>query len=293
MAMELLQLKYFQKVAHLEHMTKAAQELCVAQPSLSKTIKLLEQELGTPLFDRNGKYIKLNSYGRAYLRKIDMALALLEDGKRELEDMKNREFKTINLTFLAASPLIPDILSSFSEKYPNVKFNLRQNLPPYLSHDFDLCISCLPLRLEGINSTPLITEKFFLAVPYNHPLAKRTGIKLEEVSRENFISLKPGNAIREITDNFCQLAGFTPRVIFESDNPATVRGLISAGQGVGFIPAVSWCYTKSSPVRLLEIEEPLCNRTLGISLIEQHYHSDVVLLFHQFTIDYFKKLTGQ
>lgn len=288
--MELLQLKYFQKVASLEHMTIAAKELSIAQPSLSKTIRLLEQELGVPLFDRKGKYIKLNVYGKSFLKKVDMALSSLEDGKRELRNMKKDEFEHINLAFLAASPLLPDLLSSFTEKYTNVNFNLLLHLPKYSNNDFDLCISSLPINAEGVISTPLLTEKFFLAVPNQHPLASHNNIKLHEVADEKFINLKQGSAYRQITDSFCKLAGFTQRVVFESDDPATVRGLIKAGQGIGFIPAVSWGEATGSSVRLLEIVEPVCNRTLWITLVENRYHSDMVMLFRDFTIAYFNKL---
>ncbi len=69
--MELLQLKYFQTVARLEHMTKAAEELHIAQPSLSKTIARLEKDLGVPLFDRQGRQITLNSFGKVFLKRVE------------------------------------------------------------------------------------------------------------------------------------------------------------------------------------------------------------------------------
>lgn len=288
--MELLQLKYFQKVASLEHVTKAAKELLVAQPALSKTIRMLEDELGVSLFDREGKYIRLNSYGRLFLKKVDTALAALEDGKRELKSMKTNEHEVINLAFLAASPHLPELLRLFTEKYPCVNFNLLQHLPKYQNNEFDICISGLPLNFDGVASVPLINEAFYLAVPVMHPLANRNSIKLQEVSNEKFINLKKESAFRQITDSFCEQAGFTPRIAFESDDPATVRGLIRAGQGVGFIPAISWNSATGPSVRLLEIEEPVCNRTIWLSVMKERYHSNIVLLFKDFTMDYFKKL---
>ncbi len=285
--MELLQLKYFQKVAHLEHMTKAAKELSIAQPSLSKTIHLLEDELGVPLFDREGKYIKLNHNGEVFLKKVEIALSALEDGMRELKSINKSSQEQINLAFLAASPMLPGLLSAFCEKHFNVTFNLIQHLSRHSSLNFDLCISILPLNLEGVCSTPIISEVFYIAVPLRHSLASRKSIKLQEVANENFINLKKGSPFREITDSFCKLAGFSPRVAFESDDPSTVRGLIKAGQGVGFIPSVSWGKTTGSSVKLLEIEEPVCRRTIGISLFENRYHSEMVLRFREFVIDYF------
>lgn len=288
--MELLQLKYFQKIAHLEHMTKAAEALSVSQPSLSKTLRMLEEELGVQLFDREGKYIRLNEYGKAYLKNVDIALAALEDGKRKLINMNKERLQPIYLAVLAASPVLPNLLSSFRDLYPNVSFQLLQNSPQYTQGDFDLCISSLPVNREGVGGTPLLTEEIFLAVPKGHRLAHRKSVKLQEAANEGFIHLKPGNALRQITDSFCRLAGFSPRIAFESDDPATVRGLITAGQGIGFIPMVSWRGTIGDSVVLLMIEEPVCSRTLRLFWMKDRYQSEMVLAFRQFTVDYFQKL---
>ena len=85
--MDLQQLKYFQTIARLEHVSRAAEELYVAQPSLSRAIARLEEELGVPLFDRQGRHIQLNHLGRAFLKYVEEAFDKLEEGKREVEDL--------------------------------------------------------------------------------------------------------------------------------------------------------------------------------------------------------------
>lgn len=289
--MELLQLKYFQTVAHLEHMTRAAEELRIPQPALSKTISLLEKELGVSLFDRRGKYIYLNQYGKVFLRRVDQALAALEDGKQELNDLSIETFGEIKLAVLAASNILPDLLSSFRRQYPHISFNLIQHFPNSKTHhDYDLCISSSGLKLEDNNSIPLITEEIFLAVPIEHHLAGRSSVKLSEVAKDDFISLRRGKVLREITDSFCKYAGFTPNVIFESDDPATVRGLIRAGQGIAFLPAISWGGSAGSSMVLLHIEEPKCMRTISLTYSEERYLPHAACLFRDFTINFFSKL---
>lgn len=290
--MELLQLKYFQTVARLEHMTRAAEELRIPQPALSKTISLLEKELGVLLFDRRGKYIHLNQYGKTFLTRVDQALGALEDGKQELNDLAGKTFGEVKLAVLAASNLLPDLLASFRKEHPHINFNLIQHFSNSAARpDFDLCISSPPVNLEGNNNIPLISEEIFLAVPAEHPLAKRGSIKLNEVAGDDFISLKRGKVLREITDTFCKYAGFTPHVVFESDDPATVRGLIKAGQGIAFIPAITWGGSTGSSMVLLHIEEPICKRTLSLTYTEERYLPQAARLFRQFAIDYFAKLT--
>lgn len=289
--MELLQLKYFVIVARLEHMTRAAEELRIAQPALSKTIATLEKSLGVLLFDRHGKYIRLNQNGKIFLKRVEQALTALENGKRELADLSEETFGVIKLAVIVGSNLLPDLLSSFRLQYPHIKFNVLESFSRSVSgSDFDLCISSSIFKLKDIDTLPLLTEEIFLGVPINHRLATRTSIHLSEVTNDDFISLKPGTALRKTTDIFCQYADFRPNIIIESDSPATVRGLIKSGQGVAFIPAISWKGSTSSSIVLLHIEEPVCNRTISLSWTIERYLPKAARLFRQFTIEYFTKL---
>jgi DNA-binding transcriptional LysR family regulator len=85
--LEFLQLKYFQEVAKYEHFTRASENLHIAQSTLSISISRLEEELGVQLFDRIGKHIKLNRYGKVFLDRVDKVFLQLEVGKKELQDM--------------------------------------------------------------------------------------------------------------------------------------------------------------------------------------------------------------
>lgn len=290
--MDLLQLKYFQKVAKLQHMTRASEELRIAQPALSKTISSLEKELGVKLFDRKSKFIELNDFGRAFLKRVDTALMLLDDGKGELDSLSGKVSGEIKLAVLAASNMLADLLTSFKKLYPDIRFKLIQHVPQFVSNqDFDLCISSSPIRMKNIKSFPLLTEEILLAVPNNHHLAKKKIISLDEVSNEDFISLQPGKDLREITDIFCNNAGFVPNIVFESDDPATVRGLIKAGLGISFIPEITWGGTTGESMTLLKVKNPKCVRTLRLFWSDQRYSSTCVNLFRQFTIDYFSNYT--
>ncbi|MDP4144235.1 MAG: LysR family transcriptional regulator [Bacillota bacterium] len=284
-----MQLKYFQRAAQLNHISRAALELNIPQPSLSKTISQLEKELGVVLFDRHGKSVELNEYGEIFLNKVNIALSALEDGKIELADLSDKPFGNIKLAVLSASSMLPELLSLFSTTYPSISFQLIQHPQESSSKpSFDLCISSFPTEIAKSNFASLMTEEIFLAVPVNHPLASRNSIRLSEASNEKFISLEKGKDLRKITDYLCYSAGFIPNVIFESDDPATVRGLIKAGQGVAFIPSISWRDAKSSHITLLHIEDPICKRTIHLSWPEDRYMKQTVRLFRDFTVNYFK-----
>src|SRR5256886_1659607 len=101
--MDLLQLHYFRTVARLEHMTRAAEELLIAQPALSQTIARLEDDLGVPLFDRLGRRIRLNLFGRAFLGRVERIFAELDQGQRELADLAGGEQGQVDLALGAAT----------------------------------------------------------------------------------------------------------------------------------------------------------------------------------------------
>lgn len=123
--MELLQLKYFQVVARLENVTRAAEELRIAQPSLSKTIARLEKSVGVPLFERKGKRIRLNQFGKTFLKRVNRSFLELEEGQREITELSGLERGSITVG-ATTSRLLPSLLSEYLTNHPQVKFRLFQ-----------------------------------------------------------------------------------------------------------------------------------------------------------------------
>ncbi len=241
--MDFLQLKYFRVVARVEHMTKAAQELYIAQPSLSQTIGRLEEELGVPLFDRQGRQIRLNQFGKTFLEHVERIFAELETGQRKIRDMAGLDQGTVSLS-VTALRLMPDILRNFLTRYPHVSFHVFQSSTLQMqrqldSGEIDLCISALPITQPGIHWQPLLTEEIFLIVPPDHTLAGRKNIPLYKVAQEPFVSLPVGDGLRDVTDDLCKQAGFTPRIMFEGGEPAAIYDLVETGLGIAFAPALA------------------------------------------------------
>jgi DNA-binding transcriptional LysR family regulator len=294
--LEFLQLHYFQTVARLEHMTKAAEELLIAQPSLSKTIARLEEDLGVPLFDRNGRRIRLNPFGQAFLARVERAFMELNEGRRELQDLAGLHEGTI--TFAVSIPrILPDLLGAFLTLYPHVR--LRQLIESTSSMrrrlengEIDLCISSIPIEGQGIEWKPLMTEEIFLLAPPGHRLAGRDVISLAEVKDEPFISMNEGYGFRNLTDAFCREAGFTPNISFEGDEPNIIGSLVRKGLGVAFVPALSVPDVSDPSPVLLRITSPACQRNIGMAWSNRRYLSLAAQRFQQFIVDYFAKLSS-
>ncbi|HZC06377.1 MAG TPA: LysR family transcriptional regulator [Ktedonobacterales bacterium] len=292
------QLEYFQVVAQTEHFTRAAERLSLSQPALSRAMARLEAELGAPLFERQGRRVRLTRYGRAFLVHVERALQAVEAGKREIADMAGPERGVVALAFLKTlgNRMLPDALRAFRDEHPQVRFQLTQShasalLDLLTSGEVDLCLFSPPEDRPGMRWAPLLTEDLYVVAAANHPLASRESVALAELADEPLILLKPGYGMRRITDALCREAGFTPRIAFEGEDAATVTGLASAGLGVGFIPALA--ASERSDVRYLRVSAPRAERIIALAWMEARYLSAAATLFRDFTLAYFTRLSQQ
>jgi Transcriptional regulator len=293
--MDLLQLRYFQVVARHEHMTRAARELSIAQPSLSHTITRLEEELGVPLFTRRGRNIYLNQFGRAFSQRVTRIFKEIEDARRELADLAGTENGHISLAAVNIS-MLPEVLKAFQTDHPQISFRLFHHHSPrrisqlFECGELDLCVASPPIEQEGIVTIPLLTEEILLGVPKDHPLAQRGEIALAEVAHEHFISLRSGYSLREMTDGFCRQAGFVPDILVESEEPAAIGRLVSSGFGIAFATALNWHFAFDERAVPLRITDPQCSRTIGLCWREDHYLSHAACDFRDAIIAYFAHL---
>lgn len=290
--MELLQLHYFQTVARMEHMTKAAKELRIAQPALSKTIARLEEDLGVQLFDRQNRQIKLNSFGKAFLKSVDTALSALEEGKREVSDLAGMERGSIRIA-TTALPRLSKALGAFRARYPDVNFRIIQIPPDSMMEmvqmlengEVDLCFAAAALDDDKFLEIPVLHAEVFLAVPHGHRLAGRKSISLQDVAGEAFIEYKEGHPFRKMNEEFCRLAGISRDVVCEVDEPAALGSLVAAGLGAAFVPGCKG--DEEPPYAMVRIEKPSCYRTFTLAWLEQRYLSKAAREFQSFLVEYF------
>ncbi|MBW4082070.1 LysR family transcriptional regulator [Paenibacillus sp. S150] len=291
--MELPQLEYFQCVARTEHMTRAAELLSVSQSALSRSIARMEAELGVPLFERQGRTIRLNRYGELFLKRVNRILKEYETGKLEIQNMVEEDAGEVNLGFLhtMGSRLIPDLISTYRVHVPNIRFQLHQNhntslLQQLIQGSLDLCLLSsfenMPIPLQWVE---LWSEELFVAARNDHPLSGRESIELKEIATEPMITFKPGYGLRSITDRLCMEAGFIPDVPFEGEEVPTVAGLVAAGLGVSLIPDVPGL--DSSLVKL-RVSMPECRRIIGVAWVNERYMAPAARRFLEYIIKNFQ-----
>lgn len=260
--MELTQIRYFLEVAETQHITRSARKLHIAQPALTQAIHRLQNDLGVPLFMQSGRGIVLTQYG-VYLRdRLKPLMAELDRLPQELAAMAGQQSQTIHLNVLAASSFITEAVIAYKKEHPELHVQMLQN-PQEQRYDISVTTKMFYQLPDEQNEHEFVcTEKIFLAVPERSRFAQLDSIRLDQVRDENFICLLGSRPLRWICDKFCAHAGFTPQIIFESDDPTAVRNMIAANMGIGFWPEFTWGKLDSEHVRLLEIEEPLCRRDI-------------------------------
>ena len=286
--MELAKLRYFYMVAKLGHVTKAAEEIHIAQPALTKAIKQLEEELGVPLFYKKGRNIFPTVYGEYLKNKLEGVLAQVDSIQGELETLKKEQRRTVKLNVLAASTIVTDAVVGYKKRRPDVIFQLIQN---EAETDCDVSVT---MSTADFSTLPpflrrsVMEERIFLAVPKNSRYADRGEIDLREVKDEGFVNLAGSRMFGVVCDRFCACAGFKPHSSFESDSPVAVRNIIGASAGVGFWPEYSWGQVSGDMV-LLPITDPVCSRELIIGLHESPIPSVLAADFYDYLLRFLQK----
>lgn len=286
--MELAKLRYFYTVVKHGHVTRAAEEIHIAQPALTKAIKQLEEELGVPLFFKKGRNIFPTAYGEYLYAKLEGLFAQLDSIPTELEALKKEQRHTVKLNVLAASTAVTDAVIAYKKKHPDAIFQLIQN-EAETDCDISVTINSADFSaLPAFRKRCVMEEKIYLAVPKNSEYAARTELELREVKDEGFVHLAGSRLFRAVCDRFCAYAGFKPHTSFESDSPVAVKNIIGASAGVGFWPEYSWGEV-SSDVELVSIADPVCQRELVIGLHESPLPSDVAPDFYEYLLRFLQK----
>lgn len=280
--MDLNKLYYFHIAAKHEHITRASEELRIAQPALSKAIKLLEAELGVALLERNGRRVQLTAAGQYVKKRLDEAFDIISNMPDELNGLK--EETCVRLNVQIGSLLVTEAVMEYRKSNADVVFQLLQSGSTEKA-DIIVAEGTLLAGQKLGKERSCITEEVFLAVPEDFNISAENEIDLASMRKEGFIALSEARPFRSVCDRVCLQSGFRPRITFESDSPAAVRNLISAGTGIGFWPAFSFGKA-SEQMKLLSIR-PTCKRQIVVALNDEA--TNPCREFYSFLVGYINK----
>lgn len=271
--MELLQLYYFERIAQYQSITRASEELHVSQPSLSSCIIRLEKELGAPLFDRNGRKIVLNSYGRYFLNMTRQILNLVSECK--VPKSENTLMERISIGFMNYNEKVFSVMADFARENPSITLNVYGSTmsAPFAYESYDFLVGRANENLPFFRHSMKIQEiSTYVIVPKGHPLGEKKELTYGDLKNESFCFLKNNDGGYEEEYRACILGGFIPRCEFVTNDSFYKLRYITQNPVFGFIP-VTWkgVYEKWGNIVLVPLSE---KRTESVGKL---YWSDATL----------------
>ncbi len=268
--MQLHQLAYFIGVARHLHFTRAADELHVAQPSVSQQIRKLERELGVPLFHRMRRGVALTPAGEALLPWARRILADTDRARAEVQELTGlrRGRLAVGATPSVSTTLLPDALATFHATYPGVALTLREagsdDLVGLLeAGELDLAAIILPIRHPMLQTVRLLEEELVLAVPRGHPFDEHLEIRVADLKDQPMVMFRDGYDLRATTLAACQRAGFEPRVALDGGEMDSVLRFVAARLGVAIVP--SMVIEPGGAIGCIRIRQPRLTRTIALA----------------------------
>jgi len=296
--MELRQVKYFMEVAKHEHVTKAAENLHIAQSAISRQIFNLEKELGVDLFIREGRSVHLTPIGKVFLEHMEQAMHVIDGAKQVIKEYTDPEKGTIHIGFPSslATYILPTAISAFRDIYPNVNFKLSQGSYRELKEavikgEINMALlGPVPKKEPKLKGKILFTEQIVALLPINHRFAKNSFITLTELREDLFVLFPKDYVLREVIVKACKQIGFHPNVSFEGDDIDAIKGLVSAGLGVSLVPEVTLVDNIPRGTVRVPVTEPSVRRSVGVIVSSERKLLPTEKLFYEFLQEFYSRL---
>jgi LysR family hydrogen peroxide-inducible transcriptional activator len=251
--MTLTELRYIVAVAREKHFGRAAEACFVSQPTLSVSIKKLEEELDVKIFERGANEVTVTPLGSDIVRQAQMVLeeaaAIKEIAKRGKDPVSGP--LGLGVIYTIGPYLLPDLVRQAIEHVPQMPLMLQENFTAKLlemlrTGELDCAIMAEPFPDTGLAVAPLYDEPFMAAVPKTHPLAKRKSISTDELKSETMLLLGTGHCFRDHVLEVCpEYARFGSsdaegiRKSFEGSSLETIKYMVASGMGVTVVPQLS------------------------------------------------------
>jgi len=242
--MDFDQLRYFLRVAERQSFTRAAEELGLSQPALSRAIQKLEEELGQPILERKSRSVSLTDAGVLLQARAQQVLRILEDTKAEITDDGICGRVRVGAIPTIAPYYLPEMLRQFSEAFPKATLIVQENTTDVLiksctQGDIDLAILALPVPAKYLEVEELFEEELFLVLPNDHDLVTKDKIRLKDVEPYPFVLLDEAHCLSDTVISFCRQRNFQPVAVERTSQLTMVQELVSLSHGISMIPAMA------------------------------------------------------
>jgi DNA-binding transcriptional LysR family regulator len=267
---DLQQLQAFIAVAERGSFRAAAEEIHLSPPAMSRRIEKLESIIGTRLLHRTTREVELTSVGRVFLERARAAIDDLESAMLGISDIATSRSGRVTVACVpsAAIYFLPQVISSFSAKYPAIRIrvideSMNQTLQSVVSGESDFGIGFMNTLMPEIRFENIHVDPFVVAMRRDHRLAHRKTVAWAEIAEERLISVARSSGNRQLLDDMLSKAGLNPDFAFEVSHIGTLLGMVEAGLGVAAVPRMALPNNHPSVVGLM-LRQPSISRNLGL-----------------------------
>ena len=276
--MTLTELRYIVAVAREKHFGRAAEACFVSQPTLSVSIKKLEEELGVRIFERGANEVSVTPLGDEIVRQaqsvIEQAAGIKEIAKRRKDPLTGP--LRLGVIYTIGPYLLPDLVRQAIERVPQMPLMLQENFTARLldmlrTGELDCAIMAEPFPDSGLAIAPLYDEPFMIAVPKKHALAKRKSVSAEELKQETMLLLGTGHCFRDHVLEVCpEFARFSSdaegiRKSFEGSSLETIKHMVASGMGVTVVPQLSVPPEAQTHLAYVNFTDPVPSRRVVLA----------------------------
>ena len=284
--MTIKQLTYFLEIARMKNFTKAAANLYISQSALSKTVKMMESELGVQLVDRTVNHFKLTPEGEILYQKGLLALKNINDELDGLYDSLGVEQGNISVGIppVIGTAYFTSIIYKFREMYPDVELKIREaganTIKKWVSDgEVDIGVVILPVSGDDFRVIPVITAENVLLVNKNHPLARFDEVGFKMLEKERFISLNSTFMLYDQIRSICLISGFEPNIVCESSQWDFIAEMVALDQGISILPRPILKKFNSDKIKLVSLKDPKFSWNIAIILNKDKYVSKIMKAF--------------
>jgi len=276
--------------------TRAAQKLYVSQPTVSKMVRNLEEELGVTLFDRSGKQVKLTDAGEIIHSTAQNMIKSFQNVSSELDDLMQLKKGSIHIGLppMVGSRFFPQVIQKYRQKYPDIRIQLVEDGAVKIENDvqsgaLDLGVVVLPVNENLFDSFSIVNENLMLLTHPTHLLSKRDSVKLGELEQEPFILFRRDFALHDRIVTECVKTGFHPDIVYESSQWDFISEMVIAKLGVALLPETICRQVNQDQVAIIPLVDPVIPWNLGVIWRKDRYLSFAAREWIRFT----KKLLKQ
>jgi DNA-binding transcriptional LysR family regulator len=271
--MDLHQLRVFHAAVKSGGFTRAGDELHLSQSTVSQHIKLMEEELGGPLFLRVGKRVLVTEAGSVLLQHTERILRDIKNAEMAIREINSLRRGTVRLGVGPTTLIyrLPHVLRDYKRRFPDIDLIVLAGSTEFLlealrTHHLDLAIVMKTAPQPGLTTTPLGSEELVLVLNHEHPLARQRTVDPSDLAGLRFILYEKNTAMQDLIDGFFESLGIIPRIDMEVENNEAIKSLVRVGLGASILPLCAVAKEPpESPLRILRVKGKPLMRELRLA----------------------------